>query len=198
MSKQEQEPWVTEIVETLRGLPNEWDDRHGPEFDDLSSDERAKIQRSRLECLASAGRLVIIAILNHGWLSHCRFAKLHDWAARARQIEQSELFREAPKEFLGMFIEWCREHTDQLPPQTPSLCRFDGHLSSFRLEDVVREDLARNCQAIAWLISATAPRDDAPAQRSDGPRIGVPSCDEALSERAQLEQSLFLCSGSCR
>ena len=154
----EQRP-ITGIVETLRALPGEWDDRRGEEFDRLSSDERAAIQRKRLYHLATVGLSIITAILDHGWRPSNRCLELVESAHRARRLERTKPYEQGAIKFLGMFVKWYREHPDQLPPDAPVLGPLNLHLSSFRREDVPREDFTKTCEAIAWLMSGTpAPR----------------------------------------
>lgn len=146
---------ITGFVEMLRALPGEWDDRRGEEFDRLSSDERAAIQRKRLDHLATVGRSIITAILDHGWRPSDRCSELEEWAHWARGLERTKPYAQGAILFLGMFVEWYREHTDQLPPDAPVLGPLNVHLTGFRPEDVPREDFTKTCEAIAWLMETT-------------------------------------------
>jgi hypothetical protein len=167
MSKSSEEPWFIKSAATLRALPNEWDDRRGQEFDRLSSDERAAVQRKRVDCLSRAAKLLISAILDHGWLPGDRFLDLVDKAHWARNNERTRPYRRSAITFLGMFVRQCCEHARHLPPGMPTLSPVNLHDSGTRPEDVFRDDFERTCEAIAWLLEATAGPGSGAAQRLD-------------------------------
>lgn len=82
------------------------------------------------------GRLLIKAVLDHGWRPHPTFLAMEDKAHWARDGERSRLYERRAIVFLGMFLEWCYEHAPQLPPDTPPHVPLNLHLSGVRAEDV--------------------------------------------------------------
>lgn len=150
-----QTPWAEEYACRLRALPDEWDEARGTDWDRLSSDERAAIQRKRIRCLSTAGRWVIKAILDKAWLGE--FPELEDKAAWARQSEQTKPYQRGAIVFLGLFLTWCLENADRLPPGMPRFPPLNTHLAGVRPEAASRQEFVAACEALAWLIQTTAP-----------------------------------------
>lgn len=167
MSNAMEEPWFIKSAATLRALPNEWDDRRGPEFDGLSSDKRVTIRRKRVDCTTRAAKQLIKALLDHSWRPYDWFEDLADKAHWAREGERTKLYERRAIAFLGMFVKQCCEHAGQLPPGMPTLSPLNLHLSGIRPEDVSRDDFERTCEAIAWFLEATARPGPGAAQRLD-------------------------------
>ena len=174
------ESWVLKLTTMLRALPNDWDDRRGQEFDCLTSDERAAIQGKRLERLSIAGKLLIKAILDHGWLPNDWLFSLVDEAKWARD---GKLYERRAVPFLGMFVARCLEYSSKLPPSLPPLVPLKCHHTGFRPEDTPRADFVQNCEAIAWLIEATA--QPVPADRGSGSAEGGRSAPKTNTEMVQ-------------
>jgi len=182
------ESWVLKLTKMLRALPNEWDDRRGPEFDCLSSDERAAIQGRRLDCLSTAGRLLIKAILDYGWLPSTRLLDLEDKANWARDGERTKLYERRAILFLGIFVESCIEQSGQLPQDMPPLMPLKCHHTGFRPEDFSRDKFAETCDAIAWLMEATAGQGSEAAGRPDVGRPGDRAGSNTSTEQTPREE----------
>jgi len=162
--------WVPRLTEMLRALPNDWDDRRGQEFDCLTSDERAAIQGKRVERLSIAGKLLIKAILDHGWLPNDWLFGLVDEAKWARD---GKLYERRAVPFLGMFVARCLEYSSK----PPDICDDEvGRNTSDRIDrdsltphERLREltaILANGIHRLRGLSPASPERREVPAESS--------------------------------